>query len=80
MVTIFYYVMDIVYIYSWQKKIDKIFTHFGDATYQKYNFLATRGVQLDNEVSPPPGAWNLGVVALGWTTCGLHGNILHNLE
>jgi len=31
LVTIFYYVIDIVYMYSW-KKIDKILTHFGDAT------------------------------------------------
>jgi len=31
LVTIFYYVIDTVYIYSW-KKIDKILTHFGDAT------------------------------------------------
>ena len=30
LVTIFYYVIDTVYIYSW-KKIDKILTHFGDA-------------------------------------------------
>ena len=29
----FYYVIDTMYIYSW-KKIDKILTHFGDATYQ----------------------------------------------
>ena len=29
LVTIFYYVIDIVYIYSW-KTIDKILTHFGD--------------------------------------------------
>jgi len=31
MVTIFYYVIDTMCIYSW-KKIDKILTHFGDAT------------------------------------------------
>ena len=29
MVIIFYYVVDIVYIYSW-KTIDQILTHFGD--------------------------------------------------
>ena len=28
---IYYYVIDTMYIYSW-KKIDKILTHFGDAT------------------------------------------------
>ena len=34
LVTIFYYVMDTVYIYSW-KTIDKILTHFGDALCKK---------------------------------------------
>ena len=34
LVIVFYYVIDTVYIYSW-KRIDKILTHFGDATYQK---------------------------------------------
>ena len=37
LVTIFYYVIDIVYIYSW-KEIDKILTHFGHATYQSKFF------------------------------------------
>ena len=46
------YVIDTVYIYSW-KTIDKILTHFGDATYQKWDFfLAARGAQLDNGVTP----------------------------
>ena len=36
------------------KKFDKILTHFGDATYQKYIFWVARGVQLDNGVNPPP--------------------------
>ena len=35
------------------KEIDNILTHFGDATYQKYIFLATRCVQLDNGVTSP---------------------------
>ena len=34
LVTIFYNVIDTIYIYLW-KQIDKILTHFGDATYQK---------------------------------------------
>jgi hypothetical protein len=34
------------------KKNDKILTRFGDATYQKYIFLAARGVQLDNGLTP----------------------------
>ena len=34
MVTISYYVIDNVYIYSW-KKINNNSTHFGDANYQK---------------------------------------------
>jgi hypothetical protein len=29
----FHYVIDTMYIYSW-KNIDKIVTHFGDASYQ----------------------------------------------
>ena len=33
-VTIFYYVIDTVYIYSWNK-IDKILTRFGDALCKK---------------------------------------------
>ena len=37
------------------KKFDKILTHFGDATYQKYIFWVAHGVQLDNGVTPPPG-------------------------
>ena len=37
-VTIFKYVIGTVYIYSW-KKIDKILTHFGGATYQKKIFF-----------------------------------------
>ena len=51
LVTIFYYVMDTVYIYLW-KRIDKILTHFGDALCKKFFFIA-RGVQLDNGVHPP---------------------------
>ena len=31
LVTIFYYVIDAMYMYAW-KKIDKILTHFADAT------------------------------------------------
>ena len=38
LVTIFNYVIGTVYIYSW-KKIDKILTHFGGATYQKKIFF-----------------------------------------
>ena len=34
LVIFLYYVIDIVYIYSWEK-FDKTLTHFGDATYQK---------------------------------------------
>ena len=34
MVTIVYYVVDTVYIYSW-KNIDKIMTQFGDALCKK---------------------------------------------
>ena len=34
LVTIFYYVMDTMYIYSW-KEIDKILTHFGDVLCKK---------------------------------------------
>jgi hypothetical protein len=52
LVTIFYYVIDTMYIYSWEK-IDKILTHFGDATLKSRLFLATRGVQLDNVVTLP---------------------------
>ena len=53
LVTIFYYVIDTMYIYSW-KEIDEILTHFGHATYQSKFFLAACGVQLDNGVTPPP--------------------------
>ena len=51
LVTTFDYVIGTVYIYSW-KKIDKILTYFGGATYQKNFFLVAHGVQLDNGVTP----------------------------
>ena len=44
-----------MYIYS-RKKIDKNFTHFGDALCNIYIFFITfiaRGFQLDNRVNPP---------------------------
>ena len=41
------------YLYLLMKEIDNILTHFGDATYQKYIFLAARCVQLDNGVTSP---------------------------
>ena len=54
LVIFLYYVIDTVYIYSWEK-IDKTLTHFGDATYQKYIFfVVARSVQIDNGVTPPP--------------------------
>ena len=52
--TIFYYVISIVYIYSW-KKFDKNFTHFGDALCKKEIFLHVKClhvvVQLYNGVT-----------------------------
>ena len=40
---------------STYKKIDKVFTHFGDVTQKmKISFLFTCDVQLDNGVHPPP--------------------------
>ena len=34
------------------KQTNKLLTHFNDATYRNYIFLAERGVQLDNGVTP----------------------------
>ena len=52
LVTVFYYVIDSLYIYS-RKKINRILTHFGDATYQKYIFFGRIWCSPDNERPPP---------------------------
>jgi len=56
LVTIFYYVIGNVYIYSW-KKVGKNLTHFGDANLEKVYFFVSHvshtGVLLDNGVHPP---------------------------
>ena len=57
-VTIFYYVEDTVYIYSW-KKNGKFFTHFGDALCKKYIFLSR--VVLNLTIEWTPGVWWCGI-------------------
>ena len=54
LVTIFYYVINTVYIYSW-KQTDKILTHFGDILCRKFIYIyiyIAHGLQLDNRVTP----------------------------
>ena len=70
-VTIFYYVEDTVYIYSW-KKNGKFFTHFGDALCKKYIFFIARGAQLHNRVNPR------GMVV--WNRNELFLNVVRNLS
>ena len=50
LVTIFYYIIDTVYIYSW-KKIDKTSSHFGDALCKKF-FLSHMVFNLTIEWTP----------------------------
>ena len=62
LVTVVYYAINTMYIYSW-KKIDKIVTNFGDALCKtklfsififKFSiFFIARNVQLENIVHPP---------------------------
>ena len=67
LVTVFYYVIDTVYIYSW-KKIDKILTHFGDALC-KFLFLFLSHVVFNLTIEWIPRMWYLKYIYNGGLVC-----------